>query len=94
MARVLWHGEVLAESDETRIVEGNHYFPPGSVRDDLLLPSPTTTRCFWKGKARYVSITVGEDVNIDAAWAYPEPWPLARPLRDHVAFGRGVDIES
>lgn len=94
MTRATWQGEVLAESDETRVVEGNHYFPLGSVRADLLAPSPTTSRCFWKGKAEYFSITVGDDVNVDAAWTYPSPWPLARPLRDHIAFRRGVRIES
>lgn len=94
VVRAVWNGVVIAESDDTKIVEGNAYFPPGSVRDDLLIPSPTTSRCFWKGKARYYSIVVGDDVNPDAAWTYPHPWPLARRLRDHVAFWRGVRIGS
>lgn len=94
MVRAVWNGVVVAESDETRVVEGNHYFPPDSVRDDLLVPSPTTSRCFWKGKAHYYSIVVGEDVNLDAAWTYPNPWPLARWLGGYVAFWRGVRIES
>jgi uncharacterized protein (DUF427 family) len=94
MVRAMWNGEVLAQSDDTRVVEGNHYFPAASVREDVLVPSPTTSRCFWKGKARYFSVVAGDDVNVDAAWTYPDPWPLARSLRDHVAFWRGVRIES
>ncbi len=93
MVRAIWHGEVIAHSDTTRRVEGNHYFPPESVRQDLLVPSPSRTWCYWKGRAQYYSIVVDDEVNVDAAWSYPKPWPLARWLKDHVAFSAGVRIE-
>lgn len=92
MIRATWAGTVIAESDRTVVVEGNHYFPPDDVRWDHLIDSPSTSRCFWKGKARYMSVGVDDDLNVDAAWTYPEPWPLARRITGHVAFWRGVTI--
>ncbi len=94
MPQAVWNGTVVADSDATVVVEGNHYFPPGSVRWELVLDSPTTSRCFWKGQARYLTLTVDDDVNVDAAWYYPKPWPLARKIANHVAFSRGVQIRS
>jgi uncharacterized protein (DUF427 family) len=91
--RAIWNGVVLAESDRTVRVEGNHYFPPESVRWDLLLESPRTSWCYWKGKARYYTIVANHEVNVDAAWTYPKPWPLARRIKGHIAFWRGVHIE-
>ena len=93
MVRAVWNGEVIAESDRVRRVEGNVYFPREDVRDEFLVESPTTSRCWWKGKARYFTVAVDDDVNVDAAWTYPEPWPLAWSIKDHVAFWRGVRIE-
>lgn len=92
--RATWNGEVLAESDRTVMVEGNHYFPPSSVRMQYMQDSPAHTRCPWKGKASYYDIVVDGQTNRAGAWYYPKPWPLARKLRDHVAFWQGVVIEE
>ena len=94
MARALWQGQVIAESDSYESVEGNVYFPPDTVNRALLTPSSTTTVCGWKGTARYYSIEVGGERNTDAAWYYPDPKPAAENIRDHVAFWRGVTVES
>ncbi len=85
---------VLAESDTTEVLEGNHYFPPDAVRDEYLDVSPLHTRCPWKGKASYYNVSVGDDINPNAAWYYPKPWPLARKIKDHVAFWQGVVVEE
>jgi uncharacterized protein (DUF427 family) len=92
--QAIWNGEVIAESDDTVIVEGNHYFPVESVRLELLEPTPTHTRCFWKGTASYYSIKVGDKVNQDAAWCYPEPSPAAAMIKDRIAFWRGVKVKK
>jgi uncharacterized protein (DUF427 family) len=91
--RALWNGQVIAESDETVVVEGNHYFPPGSVRREFLVDSATKTRCHWKGEASYCSVVVDGDVNADAAWFYPEPFEAASQITGYVAFWRGVTVE-
>ncbi len=91
--KAIWNGEVIAESEQTVVVEGNHYFPPGSVRAELLASSETTTHCPWKGDASYYTLQVGQDTNVDAAWYYPQPMPAADQIRDHVAFWRGVTVE-
>jgi uncharacterized protein (DUF427 family) len=90
--RALWKGHVIAESDATRIVEGNHYFPPDAVRREHLRDSATHTTCSWKGVASYYDVVVGDAVNRDAAWFYPDPKAAAGELRDWVAFWRGVDV--
>lgn len=92
MPKAVWKGVVLADSDKTVMIEGNHYFPPDAVRWELLIQSPTTSRCFWKGRAHYLSIVLDDESNTDAAWHYPKPWPLARRIAAHVAFWRGVRI--
>ncbi|MPZ88060.1 MAG: DUF427 domain-containing protein [Nitriliruptorales bacterium] len=92
MPQAVWRDTVLAEADRTLRVEGNHYFPPDSVRWEHLVDSPTTSWCWWKGRARYLSVAVDDEVLADAAWYYPRPWPLARRLTGCVAFGRGVAI--
>lgn len=92
MAKAVWNGVVLAESDETRIIEGNHYFPPDAINWDHFAESKTTTVCPWKGKASYYSIEVDGEVNRDAAWTYPNPKAAAREISDYVAFWRGVRI--
>jgi len=92
--RATWHGAVVAESDRTVVVEGNHYFPPDSVRREHLEPSPGHTICPWKGLASYHHVVVEGDVNPDAAWYYPSPSPLARRIKGHVAFWHGVRVES
>jgi uncharacterized protein (DUF427 family) len=93
MPRATWNGEVIAESASCERVEGNCYFPPGSVRRDLLRPSDTTTLCSWKGTAHYYTIVVNDAENPDAAWYYPDPMPAAGRIKDHVAFWRGVTVE-
>jgi uncharacterized protein (DUF427 family) len=94
MMRAVWNGVVLAETPRTVRVEGNHYFPPASLRREYFLESRTRSVCPWKGLARYYTVTVDGAANPDAAWYYPRPSPLARRIKDHVAFWNGVRIEG
>lgn len=94
MTTARWNGTVLALSDRTVVVEGNHYFPPDAVDFRYFQASATTTRCPWKGDARYYSVNVGGTVNPDAAWTYPEPNPAAANIRGYVAFAPGVDLTA
>jgi uncharacterized protein (DUF427 family) len=94
MARAIWNGAVIAESDETVIVEGNHYFPPTAVKREYLRESATHTVCPWKGTASYYDVVVEGKVNQDAAWYYPEPKEAARQIAGYVAFWRGVRVEA
>lgn len=91
--RATWNGQVLAESDKTVVVEGNHYFPPEAVRREYFAPSETHTTCPWKGLASYYTVNVNGESNPDAAWYYPEPKDAAANIRDHVAFWHGVTVE-
>jgi len=90
--RAVWQGAVLAESDSTVVVEGNHYFPSSDVRADVLRPSSTHTTCHWKGVASYYDVVVGDQVNPDAAWYYPDPSPAAERVRDRIAFWHGISV--
>lgn len=90
--KAIWNGVVLAESDETKVVEGNHYFPPESIDRRYLKPSAMRSLCFWKGVASYYTVEVGDDQNRQAAWTYRHPPPWIRKIRDHVAFWNGVEI--
>ena len=90
--KAIWKDKLLAESDETIVVESNHYFPPDSIKKDFLLPSDTRSNCPWKGGASYYTIKVGEDINKDAAWFYPDPKEKAQNIKDYVAFWKGVEI--
>ncbi|MFN2137666.1 MAG: DUF427 domain-containing protein [Candidatus Promineifilaceae bacterium] len=92
MPKAIWNNVVLAESNETVVVEGNHYFPPDAVNWEYFKDSQTHTTCPWKGVASYYTITVDGQENRDAAWYYPQPSDAAREIRDHVAFWRGVRI--
>lgn len=94
MAKALWNGAVLAESDRCEIVENNHYFPPDAVHWDYFEDSATHTECPWKGTAHYHHIVVDGRRNQDAAWYYPDPKPAARGIKGYVAFWKGVVIES
>jgi uncharacterized protein (DUF427 family) len=96
MIRAVWNGVVLAETPRTKFIEGNHYFPPESLRRDYFTDGPTRSLCPWKGIARYYTIHANGQTNPNAAWYYPRPWPLARILgiKDHVAFWNGVTIEG
>lgn len=93
MAKAIWKGTVLAESNQCVLVEGNHYFPPQSVQKEYLRTSNTHTECPWKGTASYYHIEVNGERNSDAAWFYPEPRAAARNIKDHVAFWKGVRVE-
>lgn len=92
MAKAIWNNQVIAESDSTEMVEGNHYFPKDSVRQEFLRPSDMHTTCPWKGEASYYSLEVEGESNPDAAWTYPEPKEAASNIKDHVAFWRGVTV--
>jgi uncharacterized protein (DUF427 family) len=94
MPKAIWNDEIIAESDDTVIVEGNHYFPRASVREDVLRPSETHTVCPWKGKASYYTLTSGDTVSTDAVWFYPEPKPDAEAVRNRVAFWKDVKISA
>jgi uncharacterized protein (DUF427 family) len=88
-----WNGTVIADSDQTVEVEGNQYFPIGSVVASSLQPSETHTTCHWKGEASYYDVVVDGKVNSDAAWYYPEPSEAASMVKDRVAFWHGVKVE-
>ena len=90
--KAVWNGTVVAESDDTVVVEGNHYFPRASLRDDLVAPSDTTTVCSWKGTANYYNLKVGGQENRDAVWYYADPKPAAAEIRGRVAFWKGVQV--
>ena len=90
--RAVWNGQVLAESDKTVVVEGNHYFPPDAVRREFFTSSDTHTTCPWKGLASYYTVQVNGESNPDAAWYYPDPKPAARNVKHHTAFWRGVEV--
>ncbi len=92
--KATWKGQILAESDKTVVVEGNHYFPPSSIRAKHMRASATRSVCPWKGEASYYDVVVGDEVNKDAAWFYPAPKEAAKSIQDHVAFWRGVEIVS
>jgi len=89
-----WNGELIARSSETVVVEGNYYFPRKDVKEQFLETSATTSVCPWKGLAHYHHIHVNQEVNKDAAWYYPTPSPLANKIKDHIAFWKGVKVES
>jgi len=92
MAKAMWNGAVLAESDNYESVEGNIYFPPGSINKKYFKDSETHSICYWKGIASYYSIEVEDKENKDAAWYYPEPKSKAENIKDHVAFWKGVEV--
>ena len=90
--RAIWNGKVIAESNDTKVVEGNHYFPAESINKEYLEESSKNTTCPWKGVASYYSLVVSSKVNKDAAWYYPTPSDAAAEIKDHVAFWKGVEI--
>jgi uncharacterized protein (DUF427 family) len=94
MATATWNGAVLAESDDTVVVEGNHYFPPEAVNWDHFTANSSSSVCPWKGVASYYDVEVDGEVNRSAAWYYAEPSPAAAEIKDHIAFWRGVKVES
>ena len=92
MVQAVWNGVVIAESDRTVQLEGNHYFPRASVKAEYLIDSPTRSTCPWKGVASYYSVSVDGQVNADAAWYYHDPSSAASEIKDHIAFWRGVAV--
>jgi uncharacterized protein (DUF427 family) len=92
--KATWKDAVLAESDDTVVVEGNHYFPRDSIRQEHFRPSATHTTCHWKGQASYYDVVVGDALNKDAAWYYPNPKPEAASVKDRIAFWKGVRVET
>ncbi len=93
MPKAIWNGAVIAESEETVVVEGNHYFPPDSVNREYLQDSQTQTTCPWKGEASYYHVMANGELNADAAWYYPDPKSKASHIKDHLAFWHGVEVE-
>jgi uncharacterized protein (DUF427 family) len=92
--KAIWNNSVLAESAQTIVIEGSHYFPPESVNREYFQSSETQTHCPWKGDASYYHVHVDGEVNKDAAWYYPDPKPAAIEIKDHVAFWQGVKVEQ
>jgi len=90
--KAIWNGAVLAQSDDTVVVEGNHYFPAASITTEYVEESSSHTRCPWKGTASYRTVVVDGERNPDAAWFYPEPKDAAAQIRDRVAFWKGVQV--
>jgi uncharacterized protein (DUF427 family) len=94
MPKAIWNGRVVAESDKCETIEGNIYFPPKAIKKEYFTPSNHTTRCPWKGQARYYNVVVDGKENKDAAWYYPEPSQAAKKIKGHVAFWHGVQVEK
>ena len=92
--KATWNGVILAESDETVIVEGNHYFPPESINMEYLVETDYHTTCPWKGEASYYTVVVNGDENAHAAWFYPTPSDAASQIKSHVAFWKGVEVSE
>lgn len=92
--KATWNGKVIAESNETRVIEGNHYFPPESINKEYFTNSDTHTVCPWKGTASYYNVVVDGQENKDAAWYYPETKQLADAIKGYVAFWNGVEVSK
>jgi len=90
--QAIWNDQVIAESDNTIVVENNHYFPPDSIKSEFFQPSDKQSSCFWKGTASYYHLSVNGETNQDAAWYYPEPKAKAENIKGYVAFWRGVEV--
>ena len=92
--KAIWNQQVIAESQDTIVIENNHYFPPESIRKEFFKPTDTHTSCAWKGQASYYTLHVNGKENKDAAWFYPEVSPLAKSIKGYVAFWKGVEIQK
>ena len=92
MIQATYNGEIIARSDKTILVEGNHYFPADSVHKEFLIESDTHSTCPWKGKASYKSVKVGDQVLVDACWYYPDPKEAAANIKGYLAFWKGVKV--
>lgn len=94
MPKAIWNGQVVAESDQYELVEGNVYFPPDSIKREYLTTSSHTTHCAWKGQAHYYNVVVDGKENKDAAWYYPQPSEAAKNIKGHIAFWHGVEVKK
>lgn len=92
MKTAKWNGEVIAESDKTVVIEGNHYFPPNSIKKEFFKENDTHTTCHWKGEASYYDLDVNGETNTDAAWYYQETSELAKGIKGYIAFWKGVKV--
>lgn len=92
--KATWQDTIIAESNRTIVIEGNHYFPPDSIKTEYFSPSETHSTCPWKGIASYYSLKIGDQSNADAAWYYPEPKAAAKSIKNYVAFWRGVKVSE
>lgn len=92
--RAVWNDKVVAESEDTVVVEGNHYFPPDAISSEYFKPSDTTSVCPWKGTASYYTLDVDGQQNPDAAWYYPDTKEAANKIKDRVAFWKGVQVSD
>ena len=92
--KATWENTIIAESDRTIVIEGNHYFPPNSIKREYFSPTDTHTTCPWKGIASYYTVQIGGQSNVDAAWYYPEPKAAAQSIKNYVAFWRGVKVSE
>ncbi len=91
--KAIWNNTIIAESDQTIVVEGNNYFPPDAIKKEYFQPSETHTTCSWKGEASYHNVIVNGEVNKDAAWYYPLPKDAAKNIENYIAFWKGVKVE-
>ncbi len=94
MAKAIWKDTVIAESNATVIVEGNHYFPPSDVKKEYLVETDYRTECPWKGEAHYFNVVIGDEISRTAAWSYPQPKEKAKHITGHFAFWKGVSVEE
>jgi uncharacterized protein (DUF427 family) len=92
--KATWNGATLAQSDATVVIEGNHYFPRTSIQQQYFRNSENHTTCYWKGEASYYDIVVGDQINKDAAWYYPDPSDAAMQIKDYIAFWKGVRVSA
>jgi len=92
--KAIWNDTLLAESDDTIVIEGNHYFPPSAIKEDYFHETDTHSVCPWKGTASYYTIKVNGDENKDAAWFYPEAKEMAKNIENYVAFWKGVEVSK
>jgi uncharacterized protein (DUF427 family) len=92
--KATWNGATLAQSDATVVIEGNHYFPRTSIQQQYFRKSESHTTCYWKGEASYYDIVVGDQINKDAAWYYPDPSDAAMQIKDYIAFWKGVRVSA
>jgi len=90
--KAIWNGQIIAESGDTIVVEGNHYFPADSIKKEFFASSETHTVCGWKGTASYYDVVAGGETNKDAAWFYPDAKPEAKNIENYIAFWKGVEI--